>query len=60
MERKKYIAPAMEILDNEIECNVLGISIDKGIGGPGIAESRHDDEFEEDEVVGYGQDLYDY
>lgn len=62
MERKQYISPVTEVLDTELEGYLLGISIDKGTGGPGIAESRNTNVFDEnDDADGYnGYDGFEY
>ena len=61
MERKQYIAPVTEVLDTELEGYLLGISIDKGTGGPGIAESRNTNGFDDEDDDGYnGYDGFGY
>jgi len=51
MEKKKYVTPEVEVVNMKLDKNVLlGISIDKGEDGPGIAEAPEIVYFD-DEVV---------
>ena len=54
MERKQYTAPVTEVLDTELDGFLLAISMPKDTGGPGIAESRNTNVFDDsDDADGY-------
>jgi hypothetical protein len=57
MEKKKYISPETMVYEMESEMTLLALSIDKGLGGPGIADApmlmNDMDDFEEYEEEDY-------
>lgn len=51
MEKKKYVAPEVEVVNMKLDNNVLlGVSIDKGEDGPEVPEAPEMVYFD-DEVV---------
>ena len=52
MEKRKYVAPQMEVFNMTLDNNVLlGVSIDKGEHGPNVPEAPRMEFFDDDELL---------
>ena len=52
MEKRKYVAPQMEVFNMTLDNNVLlGVSIDKGEQGPNVPEAPRMEFFDEEDMA---------